>query len=523
MFIDSKYTKSFYSHNLTRSKYDELYNHAILIRNHKNEISQIVSKNLNYFLEMSKFVFMKHFRDLFPNTLSSNFYNQCYTDIFTCYQNKFESIQKKLNFELSKLNKPSFYKRDTKSKKKGDLKEVSFTKYKTKLTVVLSYLARYGNENTLFYIKQLLLNDDLPSSKKELFKDIVFYCEKYSFERLLKLALLKRENVFKKYSNPIEFKSLTFRGRSRKKQLISYNKRFSSKINGFISLSWSNEKKTLDIPIKFNKHYHGNIKDYIKKSNDYEYIIKFNERKKDVIINICKDGKRYIPKIKDTDEVVGIDVNVKNNLFCLSNGDVYDFNRKLLKDYTDLMNTIEKTNQIGKRKQHKINVLKNKMLKGNQNLISTMCKDLQSKGIKQLSLENLENGFGKSFVKDKNHDDINFNRIVSFLKISSLKEEIEHIGRKYDIGVSLVHSSYTSKQCNKCGCIEDENRLTQEEFKCVECGYTENADLNASLNIKKRVSETVFRDALLKNIGNGVYRPKILSRVKVKEMLLSFR
>ena len=35
-------------------------------------------------------------------------------------------------------------------------------------------------------------------------------------------------------------------------------------------------------------------------------------------------------------------------------------------------------------------------------------------------------------------------------------------------------TSYTSKMCPICGCIEDENRLNQEAFECVECGQ-ENA------------------------------------------------
>lgn len=34
--MQSKYTKIFYSNELTRQKYDELHNFAVLIRNHKN-------------------------------------------------------------------------------------------------------------------------------------------------------------------------------------------------------------------------------------------------------------------------------------------------------------------------------------------------------------------------------------------------------------------------------------------------------------------------------------------------------
>ena len=114
MEIKSKYTKSFHSHDLTESKYFELKELATTINNHKNEISLIVSQNLPYFLDLSKNDFIKYFRDLFPDTLSSNFDAQTYIDIFTCYQNKFEAVQKKLVFNLVKSNEVKFYKINTK-------------------------------------------------------------------------------------------------------------------------------------------------------------------------------------------------------------------------------------------------------------------------------------------------------------------------------------------------------------------------------------------------------------------------
>ena len=77
--------------------------------------------------------------------------------------------------------------------------------------------------------------------------------------------------------------------------------------------------------------------------------------------------------------------------------------------------------------------------------------------------------------------------------------------------------------CPICGCIEDENRPTQEEFSCIECGHEENADLNAAVNIRNRVCEAVLRDKLLKQLDNGVYEPRKLKRERVKEVLLSFR
>ena len=54
MIIQSKYTKIFNSKDLTRQKYDELYNFAVLIQNHKNTVSKYVNDNLLHFLEYNK-------------------------------------------------------------------------------------------------------------------------------------------------------------------------------------------------------------------------------------------------------------------------------------------------------------------------------------------------------------------------------------------------------------------------------------------------------------------------------------
>ena len=45
---------------------------------------------------------------------------------------------------------------------------------------------------------------------------------------------------------------------------------------------------------------------------------------------------------------------------------------------------------------------------------------------------------------------------------------------------------YTSQECFRCGHIEKGNRLSQELFVCQSCGYTDNADENASKVILKR-------------------------------------
>jgi putative transposase len=47
-----------------------------------------------------------------------------------------------------------------------------------------------------------------------------------------------------------------------------------------------------------------------------------------------------------------------------------------------------------------------------------------------------------------------------------------------------INPKYTSQKCSNCGHVAKENRLTQSKFKCVSCKHEQNADLNASQNIK---------------------------------------
>lgn len=49
--------------------------------------------------------------------------------------------------------------------------------------------------------------------------------------------------------------------------------------------------------------------------------------------------------------------------------------------------------------------------------------------------------------------------------------------------VLAINPRNTSRTCPACSNVSAENRKTQSKFECVECGYVENADLNAAINI----------------------------------------
>ena len=216
MLAAGKYTKVFTSDELTRRKYDELYSLAVAIREHKNLISREICSDILRYLDMTPMTFVKEMRSKYRGIASSSFDSHIYQSVIDAYQNKFDAITKRMKFEKVSFLGFEYYKRNCKGHTKGDLKRVITKRKSTDLSICLTYLARYGNENTLEYINSQLANGGLDEKKTKFYQNIIRYCSKFGFERLMKLALSLRNRTLKHYCNPIVFKSLTFAGRSRK-------------------------------------------------------------------------------------------------------------------------------------------------------------------------------------------------------------------------------------------------------------------------------------------------------------------
>lgn len=138
----------------------------------------------------------------------------------SAYQLRFDAIRKKIEFEKVTELIPSFYKRRTKEHQVGDLKSIERHTKKTELTKVLTWLARYGNDETVYWLESKIPTDE--DSKQKFYSAILRCISKFGFNRLMRLALSRREAVFGEYVSrgKITFDSLTFSGRSRIKRPI---------------------------------------------------------------------------------------------------------------------------------------------------------------------------------------------------------------------------------------------------------------------------------------------------------------
>ncbi|EFA23401.1 putative transposase DNA-binding domain protein, partial [Bifidobacterium gallicum DSM 20093 = LMG 11596] len=50
----------------------------------------------------------------------------------------------------------------------------------------------------------------------------------------------------------------------------------------------------------------------------------------------------------------------------------------------------------------------------------------------------------------------------------------------------LINPAYTSQTCSECHYCAKENRKSQADFQCEQCGMSMNADVNAAINILQR-------------------------------------
>lgn len=69
-----------------------------------------------------------------------------------------------------------------------------------------------------------------------------------------------------------------------------------------------------------------------------------------------------------------------------------------------------------------------------------------------------------------------------------LRTKIEYKAKIAGVLVIIIDPRNTSRQCSACSHISKSNRVSQSSFVCQNCGFTDNADINASRNIRERAA-----------------------------------
>ena len=206
------------------------------------------------------------------------------------------------------------------------------------------------------------------------------------------------------------------------------------------------------------------------------------------------DGQNVIQP-NTNGKVVGIDVGV-SLVVADSNG-----NRvkplELIKELSKLRKCAQ---QLSRKKKGSNNRAKAKAKIAKQNLrIANMRKDFlhklsrsysenQAVIVEDLKIKNMtksakgtEEKPGKNVAQKRG-----LNRSITQQSWGMFFELLEYKIKENGGTLIKVAPEFTSQICNCCGHVSKENRQSQAKFVCTACGHSDNADTNASKNIRDR-------------------------------------
>ncbi|EJF06113.1 hypothetical protein ThvES_00018320 [Thiovulum sp. ES] len=201
-------SKFLYPNDLNRKKEREIFDKAFQIRLIKNYISELIYRDIGKYKDFSKNDLIKDLASKIQNPfLTQKDIEYAIVEVWTTYRNKIELINKNIIFKIQDKIIRKYYKRDSGENRKGDLRIFEIKFKSTKFTKVMSFLSRYGYSGIQKNIEENLAKYD---SKKAIFyRDILYFLDKFSEKRLLKLALKKRLKSFLKFNkNQHIFESL---------------------------------------------------------------------------------------------------------------------------------------------------------------------------------------------------------------------------------------------------------------------------------------------------------------------------
>jgi len=135
---------------------------------------------------------------------------------------------------------------------------------------------------------------------------------------------------------------------------------------------------------------------------------------------------------------------------------------------------LKKVKELKERERRKVN----QQLHIIANQIISYAKQFPKPAIVMEDLTNIRNNFHESRKLNKRFHSLPFRKLQTIIEYKALLEEIEVIY----LEKKLVRN--TSKTCHRCGHVA---QVKKRIYKCPKCGMEYDRDLNASINIARRV------------------------------------
>ena len=346
----------------------------------------------------------------------------------------------------------------------------STSKKKSELNTILTEYGKVVN----FFVEQFWQDLDNIPSKSKLFKQIVDLpinitwlsarLRKVAAREAIDMVLATKERWKNKPNKMVKPTHKSNR------MYVSYTiadlipSKQSSNFNAWLHLASIGNKMILDLPIKYHKHF-----------NKYNTI---GKRLNSYIIT--KDYVQFSFEI-ETD-------NKKEGLKCIG-----------IDSGINALASTSSNNQYGK--DIKEDIERVKRCKQGSNGQKQACRALKQR-IDEIVIELFNNENPDLIVVEKLKN-LNKNSKVKRLLTKNIRRSIGIWNWKYwlkrleercelnRVSFRSVSPYYTSQTCPVCNHVDRGNR-NGEIFMCLKCGYTNNADINAGINILNRFLTGVY-------------------------------
>ena len=220
----------------------------------------------------------------------------------------------------------------------------------------------------------------------------------------------------------------------------------------------------------------------------------------------CKAGRYYVSVLVEQEasqtfecgnQGIGVDLGVKDFAIC-SNGKTYkNINkssrirklekklkreqRSLLRKYDNYMKQNKKkgvpTRQNIQKQKLKVQKLHQKLDNIRTDYINKAISELVKTKPMWITIEDLN---VSGMMKNKH-----LSKTVANQKFYEFRIKLATKCKECGIELRIVDRFFpSSKTCHNCGCVKSDLKLSDRTYHCDKCGYTEDRDYNASLNLR---------------------------------------
>ena len=485
------------------SKIKELDENIIVL---KNEMSLFIHNNIRELTKLGYMNFGNKYYKQFNGLLTAWETQKLFMMICQQYLLAVDANIKNTRFNVQVDIHRDCYKRNVNGHVKGELREFYLVKKPSLLSRLLKYLL-YVNDFDNISNKTIAFQLNSYDENKR--NKIIEYVKQKRSDILSNIKLVYKTGTYIKQgilskAKNAEIKNCLYEDVTNSK----YKYWYAYKIKG------ETKSEFIRIPLMINPKYH---KDMYNKDKEH-YIKVVGDR-----VDILATREVEKPTFNTMWDVVGVDINFVNNFITCSDGYILDYDREYLNRMFKLVKKIDAIgyNNMSKNMRRQLT----KLVRQNEwyfrRLIHEFLMYCAANGKTDIVMEDL-NFKNKSWIRDE-ATQLKYSRIVKLLYLSNIKNWLKSQAEKMGIRVHLTPSHYTSQQCHVCGYIDKANRTTQEKFECKNCGHADNADHNASVNIKNRYTLDVLRES--KKIHSfdeyGRMIPCSKNKTIIKKVLLS--